>query len=88
MLKTVFKIQTRKKRKLVLEYDQKYHNEVKVGQKFKYSIDGDSKLHEGVITKIYPHADDETRKIKAEVIAKDLMVGLFGSGTIITDSKE
>lgn len=88
MLKTVFKIQTKTKRKLVLEYDQKYHSEVKLGQKFKYSIDGDTSLHEGVISKIYPHANDETRKIKAEVVAKDLMVGLFGSGTIITDSKE
>ena len=88
MLKTVFKIQTQSKRKLVVEFDQKYHTQVKVGQKFKYSIDGDTSLHEGVISKIYPRADDESRKIKAEVIVKDLMVGLFGSGTIITDAKE
>ena len=88
MLKTVFKIQTRKKRKLVLEIDQKYNQEVKVGQKFKYTIDGDSHNYEGKITKIYPRVDNESRKIKAEVAAKGLMAGLFGSGTIITDSKE
>lgn len=88
MLKTVFKIQNTKQRKLVLEFDQKYNQVVKAGQKFKYTIDGDPHHYEGKISKIYPRADNETRKIKAEVIAKGLMVGLFGSGTIITDTKE
>jgi len=83
MLKTVFKIQSKKERKLVLEFDQKYHTQVKIGQKFHYSVDGDSKSYEGVITKIYPSANTQNRKIKAEVDAKDFVVGLFGSGSII-----
>lgn len=84
MLKTVFKIQTKKKRNLILEFDQKYHNSVKVGQKFKYSIDGDKTLHDGVIAKIYPQVDVNNRKIKAEVEVLDFMVGLFGDGYIVT----
>jgi len=84
MLKTVFKIQTLKKRKLVLEFDQKYHKSVKVGQTFKYSVDGDGTQYKGVISKIYPQANSDNRKIKAEVVAESFMVGLFGDGYIIT----
>ena len=88
MLKTVFKVQSSSKRKLILGFDQKYHQDVKVGQVFKYGVDGDSKIYEGVITKIYPFANSANRKIKAEVKAKDFVVGLFGEGYIqIPDSK-
>jgi len=88
MLKTVFKIQSLKERKLILEFDQKYHDVVKVGQKFKYKVDGDSKIYKGVISKVYPYANFDNRKIKAEVKAKDFTVGLFGDGYIIVDGKE
>jgi RND family efflux transporter MFP subunit len=88
MLKTVFKIQSLKERKLILEFDQKYHDVVKVGQKFKYKVDGDSKTYKGVISKVYPYANFDNRKIKAEVKAKDFIVGLFGDGYIIVDGKE
>lgn len=84
MLKTVFKIQSEHSRKLVLEFDQKYHSKVKVGDRFEYTIDGDEKKYSGVIYKIYPQANANNRKIIAEVRAKDIMVGLFGDGTIIT----
>ena len=84
MLKTVFKIQSVKKRKLILEFDQKYNKIVKAGQTFKYKVDGDEKIYEGVISKVFPHANSDNRKIKAEVIAENFMVGLFGSGTILT----
>ena len=87
MLKTVFKIQSISKRKLILEFDQKYHNSVKIGQSFKYSVDGDSKIYKGVISKIYPYANSANRKIKAEVKAKGFVTGLFGSGVIIVDEK-
>ena len=88
MLKTVFKVQSKSKRKLVLGFDQKYHQSVKVGQVFRYGVDGDIKIYEGVITKIYPFANSANRKIKAEVKAKDFVVGLFGEGYIqIPDSK-
>lgn len=82
MLKTVFKIQSKIKRKLILGFDQKYHQHVKVGQIFKYGIDGDSQMYEGVITKIYPFANSANRKIKAEVKATNFVVGLFGEGYI------
>jgi len=88
MLRTIFKIQSSKDRKLILEFDQKYWKKVKAGQKFKYKIDGDEKEHEGVITKIYPRADNETRKLKAEVKAQEFVVGLFGEGYIHVPDKE
>lgn len=87
MLKTVFKIQSAKKRKLVLEFDQKYNKMVKAGQTFKYKVDGDEKVHEGVISKVYPHANANNRKIKAEVMAEGFMVGLFGDGFITAPTK-
>ena len=87
MLKTVFKIQSAKKRKLVLEFDQKYNKMVKAGQTFKYKVDGDEKVHVGVISKVYPHANANNRKIKAEVMAEGFMVGLFGDGFITAPTK-
>ena len=84
MLKTVFKIQSKKERKLVLEFDQKYNTIVKVGNSFRYTINGKSKEYTGVISKIYPHANTKNRKIKAEVKAKGFITGLFGDGVIIT----
>lgn len=83
MLKTVFKIQSKSKRKLILEFDQKYHKYVKVGQSFRYGVDGDSKEYRGVIVKVYPFANSGNRKIKAEVKAENFIVGLFGEGYII-----
>lgn len=83
MLKTVFKIQSQRERKLILGFDQKYHSQVKVGQKFRYGVDGDPKEYVGVISKIYPFANSGNRKIKAEVKAKDFVVGLFGEGYIV-----
>lgn len=82
MLKTVFMIQSKSERNLVLEFDQKYHAVVKKGQTFTYKVDGDTKTYSGVIAKIYPNADNANRKIIAEVKAKDFLTGLFGTGTI------
>lgn len=83
-LKTVYKIQSKKARKLLLEFDQKYHKLVKVGDKFKYKIDGDAKEYIGVISKIYPSANEDNRKIQAQVKVNYHMVGLFGDGYITT----
>ena len=83
MIRTVMKIQSLKSRKLVLEVDQKYWKVLKVGQIFKYSIDGDSEKYKGEITKIYPYANSANRKIKAEVLAEDFTPGLFGDGYIV-----
>lgn len=87
MIRTLLKIQSAHERKLILEFDQKYHTKVKVGDLFKYKIDGDEKIHEGKISKIYPVVNMENRKVIAEVEAKDLMVGLFGEGTILINDK-
>ncbi|MCH9740115.1 MAG: efflux RND transporter periplasmic adaptor subunit [Epsilonproteobacteria bacterium] len=71
--------------KLVLNFDQKYWNSIKVGQTFKYKIDGETQEREGKISKIYPIVDSKNRKLQAEVITKDIMPGLFGDGTIVTE---
>lgn len=88
MLRTIFKIQSMSDRKLVLGFDQKYWKKVKLGQKFKYKVDGDAKEYEGVISKIYPHVNDEARKLNAEVKAVGFIVGLFGDGYIQVPDKE
>ena len=81
--KTIFKIQSKTKRKLVLEFDQKYHNIVKVGDLFKFKIDGDKKEYKAKISKIYPYANSNNRKIKAEAYVDGFMSGLFGDGYIL-----
>ncbi|QSZ42963.1 efflux RND transporter periplasmic adaptor subunit [Sulfurimonas aquatica] len=88
MLKTVFKIQSKSQRKLVIEFDQKNYKDVKVGNIFTYKVDGDTASYKGKISKVYPHASRENRKIKAEVLAKDFLPGLFGDGYITTAGKE
>ncbi len=88
MIRTVFKVHSIDRVKLILEFDQKYWREVKLGQKFIYRVDGDESKYEGKITKIYPYADSNNRKIKAEVLTKGFIPGLFGDGYIVTDSSE
>ena len=68
--------------KLVLKFDEKYWQKIKVGQTFIYKVDGNDKNYEGKITKIYPTILNATRQMQAEVKTKDLMPGLFGNGTI------
>ncbi|TKI69727.1 efflux RND transporter periplasmic adaptor subunit [Sulfurimonas crateris] len=82
--KVVLKLQSRVERKLVLEFDQKYWQDVKIGQSFRYKVDGDEKEHRGVITKLYPHVDKQSRKLHAEVEVKGFAAGLFGDGYIET----
>ena len=69
-------------RKLVLEFDQKYLASVKVGDIFKYKLDGSNKVRSGKIYKIYPMVDSKNHTVKAEVEAGTLASGLFGDGTI------
>jgi membrane fusion protein (multidrug efflux system) len=84
MLKTAFNIQSQRDRILVVEFDQKYNSDVNIGDTFLYKVDGDDNQHEGEIYRIYPEANSDNRKIAVQVIAKDLKVGLFGEGKIIT----
>ncbi len=80
--KVVLKLQSRVERKLVLEFDQKYWQDVKTGQSFRYRVDGDEKEYRGVISKLYPHVDKQNRKLHAEVEAEGFRAGLFGDGYI------
>jgi len=82
--RTVFKIQSPHARKLLVKFDQKYWNIVKVGDTFKYKVDGSNKEFVGKISKIYPNIDTKTNQITAEVEAKDLKPGLYGTGYIKT----
>ncbi|RRS31057.1 MAG: transporter [Epsilonproteobacteria bacterium (ex Lamellibrachia satsuma)] len=88
MIRTIFKIQSLHKRKLVLEFDQKYWNVIRTGDRFSYKIDGGSKVHQGSISKIYPSVDSNKRKMKAEVLTEDVIVGLFGDGTVTSSGKK
>lgn len=82
VIKTAFKIQSKSNRKLLLSFDQKYNGIVKKGDIFTYTLDGSDRKYQGKITKVYPYSDTKTRKIKAEVETKNLLVGLFGDGYI------
>jgi len=83
MIRTALKIQSPHKRKLILSFDQKYHDKVKAGEKFRYRVDGSEVSHEGSIVKVYPYADSQDHKMRAEVATEDLLPGLFGEGYII-----
>ncbi|MBE0497138.1 MAG: HlyD family efflux transporter periplasmic adaptor subunit [Campylobacterales bacterium] len=71
--------------KLVLKFDEKYWQNVAVGQKFVYRVDGSEETYEGVISKIYPTILSSTREMQAEVKATNLLPGLFGQGNIIVE---
>ena len=88
MLRTIFKIQSKKDRKLILEFDQKYWKSVKVGNEVRYTVNGDENIYKGKIFKVYPHANADNRKIKAEVKVDGFVVGLFGDGYIIVPDKK
>ena len=83
-LKTAFNIQSEHARILVVEFDQKYSSDVNIGDTFLYKVDGDENQYEGKIYRIYPVVNSDNRKVGLQVIAKDLKVGLFGEGRIIT----
>ncbi len=84
MITEVFDIQSLNTRKLILKFDQKYHQKVKVGDTFKYKVDGDDITYSGIIYKIYPTIESKSRKMLAEVKAQSFPVGLFGDGYITT----
>jgi RND family efflux transporter MFP subunit len=86
MVKTAFNLQSEHARILVVEFDQKYNSDVKIGDPFLYKVDGDDKQYEGEIYRIYPEVNSANRKIGLQVVAKNLKVGLFGEGKIITSN--
>lgn len=78
----VFEIMDTSVVKLVLDFDEKYAQEVSIGDTFIYTVDGIKGEQMGTIAKIYPTANPKTRKITAEVHATGLLPGLFGTGII------
>ncbi len=85
MLKTVFKIQSAHKRKLVLQFDQKYIGDVRKGDLFRYRLDAQKEIRRVRISKVYPYANYANRKVKAEALVSDITPGLFGDGLIVTE---
>ncbi|CAA6815112.1 MAG: Efflux transporter periplasmic adaptor subunit [uncultured Sulfurovum sp.] len=85
MISTILKIQSAHDVKLIVSFDEKYWDKVKKGATFKYTLTGSDKSYEGKISKIYPTIENKTHKLRAEVKAKDIKVGLFGTGTIVTE---
>lgn len=70
--------------KLILEFDSKYFGKIKVGDVFRFSIDGKQEKQETKITKVYPSIDLMTRKVKAEALVSGIPSGIFGDGYIST----
>lgn len=68
--------------KLLISFDEKYLDKVKVGQNYRFKIHGSNKEQNAKISLIYPSIDIKTRKIFAEIYTKDLTPGLFGEGFI------
>jgi RND family efflux transporter MFP subunit len=82
MIEPIFTMISNSEVKLVLSFDEKYWQQVKPGAKVLYRVDGSDQNYEGTISKIYPTVNPKTRKMSAELYAKDLMPGLFGEATI------
>ncbi|WP_095278315.1 efflux RND transporter periplasmic adaptor subunit [Helicobacter sp. 11S02629-2] len=80
---TLFRLVSDQK-KMIIQFDSKYVKDVKVGDTYKYSVDGDGNFHEAKIYKIYPTIDANTRKVTAEALIDDnAQPGLFGDGYIL-----
>ena len=88
MIKTAYNIQSEHERILFVECDQKYSNDVKIGDAFIYNIEGSDRQYQGTVFRIFPTTNTNNRKIAIQVIAMDLKVGLFGEGKIITSDRE
>ncbi|KGI56235.1 efflux RND transporter periplasmic adaptor subunit [Campylobacter sp. MIT 97-5078] len=71
--------------KLVISFDEKYKDRVKVGQNYRFKLKGQDKEQNAKISLIYPSIDIKTRKIFAEVKSSHLTPGLFGEGVIIAE---
>lgn len=69
--------------KLVISFDEKFKDKVKVGQTYRYKINGEEK--KAKISIVYPSIDIKTRKIFAEIYTTNLTPGLFGEGFIEAD---
>jgi RND family efflux transporter MFP subunit len=85
MITKAFEIASLDDIKLVLTFDSRHYDEVKIGSIFKYKIDGSEQEYIGTIEHIYPAVDSATNKITAEVKVEGFPIGLFGAGYIVVD---
>lgn len=70
--------------KLILKIDEKYIDEVRVGDEFVFKFDSDNKTKRAIISLIHPTIDINTKKFLAEVYVDDIVVGRYGEGYIST----
>ncbi len=82
MIRTILKLESKDEIQLHIYFDQKYHNKVKVGDKFIYKLDGENKTKVATIKKIYPNSNINNRKMTAIADVDNEIVGLFGEGYI------
>lgn len=71
------------KNKIVLSFDGKFCDLVKVGTEFRYNINGQNFVSK--IDAVSPKIDEKTRKITAEIYTSNLKIGIFGEGKIISE---
>lgn len=72
-------------KKAILEFDSKYFKQVKVGDKFIISLNGEKQEIPLVLSKIYPSINIKTKKAMAEALIVDVEIpsGTFGDGFIV-----
>ena len=67
--------------KLVLSFDEKFKDAVKIGDEFKFKLQNGKERIEKIAL-IYPTVDKKNQKIYAEIYTKNLTPGIFGEGYI------
>jgi membrane fusion protein, multidrug efflux system len=70
--------------KLVLQFDSKYADGIKVGDSFCYAYDGKPSGKCAKIVKIYPAVNSDNKKLTAEAEGNGVKAGTFGDGQIKT----
>lgn len=72
-------------KKVILAYDSKYFDKVKIHDEFFYNINGSAIKIPLKIIKIYPSIDIKTKKARAEALILDSKIpsGIFGDGFIV-----
>ena len=80
--KPLLQIISSPKSKLIISVDEAHINDIKVGQIYRYSVNGVEKKSK--INIIYPTIDAKSRKVLAEVYVDNVVPGSFGEGYIIT----
>lgn len=73
--------------KLLLSFDSKYAEDVKIGDKFCFGLDGKSESKCATIYKIYPALNVDNKRLNAEANGVELKVGAFGDGNIKVKAK-